>query len=593
MPTCPACHNQIAPGAELCPHCGTAPDWPGQSPQPPPEQGPELVQEAIAAIQAGDKQTGRQKLIRVVRSDPRSETAWLWLAETVDDPDKKRECLERVLSINPDNQHARQALSRLASPAPPPPAQETTATQPPPTEEPATPPPPEGSPSPLKRLVARTGSYRLAVIVVGLLLVGACWAALIALRLFNAPEEVFSTLTLLSLALAGVGFLVALVAIVPALYRPPAKRPLSTDFVRMSPSEFEEVVVEVFRHRGWSAEVAGSSGEQGVDINLRREGEFALAQCKHYYSPIGPSMLNNFHSAMTRSEASRGFFVTTSTFSPSARDWVGDKPIELVDRPVLERWINESQAAPETPPEKPRLQKWQQLALWPGVAALTAGMLLYFSVSLAPLTTTPTATPGTAQRQTVVLSKNFDGIPIYQGAEFLSFTPGTPESWEWYKIVGAQPRDVLNFYRVEMTPPEWGLIQEEPRSLMFTGEGCLMLVSVEEREDHTLLAIGRRIDPQARSPTHTPTNTPTPTPTPTPTVTPTPTPTATPVPTDTPPPPTDTPVPTATPTTAPTPTTLPVIIPLPPDDSQPEDITPVAPTPTPFPTIVSLPTKQG
>jgi endonuclease YncB( thermonuclease family) len=49
----------------------------------------------------------------VIGANPRSETAWLWLSAIVDDPDKERDCLERVLRINPDNEIAQQHLDKL------------------------------------------------------------------------------------------------------------------------------------------------------------------------------------------------------------------------------------------------------------------------------------------------------------------------------------------------------------------------------------------------------------------------------------------------------------------------------------------------
>ena len=71
------------------------------------------LQEAIIAIQAGDKIAGQQSLVEILRSDPRNEDAWLWLAKTASESNKRRQCLERVLGINPDNEEAREALATL------------------------------------------------------------------------------------------------------------------------------------------------------------------------------------------------------------------------------------------------------------------------------------------------------------------------------------------------------------------------------------------------------------------------------------------------------------------------------------------------
>jgi type VI secretion system protein VasI len=71
------------------------------------------LQQAIAAIRAGDKNTGKVLLAHVLRTDPHNGSAWEWLACTVDDAGQKRECLERALKINPNSQWARQQLDAL------------------------------------------------------------------------------------------------------------------------------------------------------------------------------------------------------------------------------------------------------------------------------------------------------------------------------------------------------------------------------------------------------------------------------------------------------------------------------------------------
>ena len=74
------------------------------------------LQQAIAAIKAGDKEAGQQLLAQVIKAEPKNEAAWLWMASTLDDPQEKKECLQKVLQINPDNETARQALAQLEPP---------------------------------------------------------------------------------------------------------------------------------------------------------------------------------------------------------------------------------------------------------------------------------------------------------------------------------------------------------------------------------------------------------------------------------------------------------------------------------------------
>jgi hypothetical protein len=71
------------------------------------------LQRARESIQQGDKTTAQQLLLQVIKADPCHETAWLWLSAIVDDQARKRECLERVMAINPLNEVARSRLQRL------------------------------------------------------------------------------------------------------------------------------------------------------------------------------------------------------------------------------------------------------------------------------------------------------------------------------------------------------------------------------------------------------------------------------------------------------------------------------------------------
>jgi len=42
------------------------------------------LKNAVAAIKAGDKQTGRELLNQVIKAEPRNEYAWLWMTRVVD-----------------------------------------------------------------------------------------------------------------------------------------------------------------------------------------------------------------------------------------------------------------------------------------------------------------------------------------------------------------------------------------------------------------------------------------------------------------------------------------------------------------------------
>jgi membrane protein YdbS with pleckstrin-like domain len=72
-----------------------------------------VLRTARDAIRHGDHETGRNLLLQVIQANPRNEVAWLWLSAVIDDPARERECLERVIEINPDNALAQKHLLKL------------------------------------------------------------------------------------------------------------------------------------------------------------------------------------------------------------------------------------------------------------------------------------------------------------------------------------------------------------------------------------------------------------------------------------------------------------------------------------------------
>jgi len=74
---------------------------------------PELLLEAMSAKHRGDIALAKQLLSQALIQDPTSEAAWMLMSDVVEDVKLRRNCLERVLAINPDNSAASAALAKL------------------------------------------------------------------------------------------------------------------------------------------------------------------------------------------------------------------------------------------------------------------------------------------------------------------------------------------------------------------------------------------------------------------------------------------------------------------------------------------------
>jgi hypothetical protein len=77
------------------------------------ENESDLLQRAIAMVRSGDEGAGAELLYDIIEENPYNEMAFLWLAAAINDREEKLQCLDRVLSINPGNEVAREAFDQL------------------------------------------------------------------------------------------------------------------------------------------------------------------------------------------------------------------------------------------------------------------------------------------------------------------------------------------------------------------------------------------------------------------------------------------------------------------------------------------------
>lgn len=100
-----------------------------------------LVRQGINAYREGNKNEARNLLLQAVELDEENEMGWLWLSAVVDTVEDQQTCLENVLTINPNNEKARQGLEILQerssdSPAVTTPISSLSASPPPAEEDP-------------------------------------------------------------------------------------------------------------------------------------------------------------------------------------------------------------------------------------------------------------------------------------------------------------------------------------------------------------------------------------------------------------------------------------------------------------------------
>lgn len=104
----------------------------------------------------------------------------------------------------------------------------------------------------------------------------------------------------------------------------------------LHPVEFEQFVLRYFQVVGYEVQETKVTGDGGIDGVLRLAGRTYLLQCKRYAgNSVGEPPIRDFFGAITKAQAAGGFFVTTSTFTPTAIDFATGTNIELIDGDTL------------------------------------------------------------------------------------------------------------------------------------------------------------------------------------------------------------------------------------------------------------------
>lgn len=115
---------------------------------------------------------------------------------------------------------------------------------------------------------------------------------------------------------------------------------LLENLLRVSPSRFEIIVLDVLHRLGYGAtrdnlHRVGGSGDGGIDgvISLDKLGlEKIYVQAKRWQGTVGRPELQAFYGALAGQKAKRGIFITTSSFTPHAIDFAKSvEGIVLID----------------------------------------------------------------------------------------------------------------------------------------------------------------------------------------------------------------------------------------------------------------------
>ncbi len=108
--------------------------------------------------------------------------------------------------------------------------------------------------------------------------------------------------------------------------------------------EFEMLVGEGFRRRGYGVrETGGGGADGGVDLLLTRDGEKILVQCKQWKAfKVGVSTVRELYGVMAAEGVAAGIVVTSGRFTSEASAFAAGRNIQLMDGAALKQLLGEA-----------------------------------------------------------------------------------------------------------------------------------------------------------------------------------------------------------------------------------------------------------
>lgn len=115
----------------------------------------------------------------------------------------------------------------------------------------------------------------------------------------------------------------------------------------MSWRQFEMLVGEAFRRRGYAVQETGLGGaDGGIDLILRKDGKTTLVQCKQWKTQrVDVKIVREMFGLLAHHGAAAVKIVAVGNYTVDAQRFAQGKPIELIHGEALLAMVRESQAA--------------------------------------------------------------------------------------------------------------------------------------------------------------------------------------------------------------------------------------------------------
>ena len=161
----------------------------------------------------------------------------------------------------------------------------------------------------------------------------------------------------------------------------------------LEPIDFEWYCAWLYQKEGYAVEDTKTSGDEGIDLLLKKGGKKVVVQCKRYSGNVGQPVVRDLYGAMFHVAATEAHLCTTGRISRQAEQWAAGKPIELIDGNDMVAWANKWR--------RQEVEGQGANIIWTTAGALAIGAIVLAAIALLAggwfffnqRTVRPTATP--------------------------------------------------------------------------------------------------------------------------------------------------------------------------------------------------------
>ena len=108
------------------------------------------------------------------------------------------------------------------------------------------------------------------------------------------------------------------------------RRRLRDFWMSLSGTEFERELATLYKQLGYQVQSTPTTGDEGVDLIIRKDGKKTVVQCKGYQDPVGPAIVRELFGSMIHSNADSAILACTGGFTKGVVEFAEGKPIELI-----------------------------------------------------------------------------------------------------------------------------------------------------------------------------------------------------------------------------------------------------------------------